>query len=314
VIPGLGAYYRPGRLEEALALLAQEPDCEVLAGGTDLLLTKTPHASLVDVTRCGLDRIEASAEGLRVGATATVQSLLESPHAASWADGVLVGAALEFGTLQVRNMATVGGNVAHALPAADLVPALVALDAEVELARAAGNGETARRRLALDGFAVAPFRTRLEPGEILAELRVPKCTRSWRAQFRKIGRVQKDLAQANCAVAIETMDGVVRQARIVVGAVHPTVVRVREAETALLGGHPAAGDWGERVTRAIAAVRGFVEPITDQRATREWRRHVVGVLVGRCLAHCVDPRHAGRVPRLEDGPSYCAGLDAEVRT
>jgi CO/xanthine dehydrogenase FAD-binding subunit len=312
VIPKLGAYYRPASLAEAVALLAAEPECDILAGGTDLLLDPVPRAALLDVTRLGLDRLEVRDGDLVLGATVTVQQLRESALAADWADGLLVGASLEFGTLQVRNMATVGGNVAHALPAADLVPALLALDAAVELARADAAGGVSERRLPLDGFAVAPFRTQRAPGEIITALRIPAHTRTWRAQYRKVGRVMRDLAQANCATSLALEAGRVHTARVVLGAVHPTVVRVKEAEAALVGGAPAAADWSARVARAVAAAREFVQPITDQRATREWRRHTCGVLLERCLRTLADPRTAGCVPRLEDGPSYCAGSSAEV--
>jgi carbon-monoxide dehydrogenase medium subunit len=309
VLASLGAYYRPDRLEEALALLASEPRCEVLAGGTDLLLPRAAHTALVDVSALGLDVLEEQpGRELVLGATVRVQSLLESPVVAKWADGVLVGASLEFGTLQVRNMATVGGNIAHALPAADLVPALLALDAEVECARSDASGAVVRRRLPLDGFATGPFRTKLGPGEMVVAVRVPWKSHGWRAQFRKVGRVLKDLAQVNCAVSLELQAGSVLRARVVLGAVHPTVVRVRSAEAQLGGASVAAADWQARVSRAVDAVRSFVQPITDVRATREWRRHVAGVLVERCLAHCTDPERAGRAPRLEDGPSYCIGL------
>lgn len=312
MIPGLGAYYRPDRLDEALQLLAQDPGIEILAGGTDVLLGHEPHRALLDITRLGLDELEQRSEGLVLGGTLRVQRLLESRAAAGWADGVLIGACLEFGTLQVRNMATVGGNIAHALPAADLVPALMALDADLELAAAGPDGGVRRRRLPLDGFAVGPFRTVLQPGEIVVSACLPASTRTWRAQFRKVGRVLKDLAQVNSAVALEVEAGVVRQARIVAGAVHPTVVRVRAAETEIAGGEPRAADWPQRVGRAVEAVRAFVQPITDVRASREWRRHVAGVLVRRSLEWLADPATAGRVPRLEDGPSYCVGVHTEV--
>jgi CO/xanthine dehydrogenase FAD-binding subunit len=314
VIPKLGAYYRPGDLAEALALLAQEPDCEVLAGGTDLLLEPEPRRTLLDITRLGLDRVELCGADLVIGATVTIQQLRESDLAAAWADGVLVGACLEFGTLQVRNMATVGGNVAHALPAADLVPALLALDAVVELARADGAGGVAARQVPLDGFATGPFRTALQPGEIITALCIPARTRAWRAQYRKLGRVMRDLAQVNCATALSLAAGRVLEARVVLGAVHPTVVRVRDAEAMLSGAAPTAADWAARVEQAVRSARDFVQPITDVRATREWRRHTCGVLLARCLRSLSDPRTAGRVPSLEDGPSYCAGLTAEVRS
>ena len=315
MITGLGAYYRPDRLEEALQLLAQEPECEVLAGGTDLLLADEPRQALVDITRLGLDGLAEEGGDLVLGATLTIQRLLDSPLARSWADGVLAGACLEFGTLQVRNVATVGGNVAQALPAADLVPALMALDAEVSLARAGEAGSLSWRRLSLDGFATGPHRTILQPGELLSSVRLPARTRTWRAQFRKVGRGMKDLAQVNSAVALEIAPdsggGRVRQARLVVGAVHPTVVRVPVAEAELVGARPGGDDWPARAARAADAVRAFVEPITDQRATREWRRYVCGVLVRRSLEYLGDPSTAGRAPRLEDGPSYRIGLGAD---
>jgi CO/xanthine dehydrogenase FAD-binding subunit len=190
------------------------------------------------------------------------------------------------------------------------VAALLALDAEVELARADDAGGVERRRVPLDGFATGPGRTILAPGELITALRVPAPTRSWRAQYRKIGRVRKDLAQVNCAVALDVAAGRVRTARIVLGAVHPTVVRVRAAEEQLEGGRPRAGDWADRVAAAVERVRRTVRPITDIRATSAWRLHTAGVLVARCLEWLADPHTAGRAPRLEDGPSYRLGIGA----
>ncbi|MFQ5601427.1 MAG: FAD binding domain-containing protein [Candidatus Krumholzibacteriia bacterium] len=307
MIPGLGAYYRPDRLEEALALLARQPQARILAGGTDLLLEKQPVGALVDVTRLGLDTLCEDDGALVLGATLTIERLLQSDLARTWADGILVGACLHFGTLQVRNMATVGGNIAHGLPAADLVPALIALDAQVRLARIGASRALEARTVPLDGFATGPFETVLAPGELLVEVRLPARARQRRAQFRKIGRVLKDLAQVNCAVALEIEDDTVREARIVVGAVHPTVTRVTEAEAELRGAAPLGQTWERCLTRVVEVVRSFVRPITDLRATREWRRHVCGVLVRRSLEYAGDPTNAGRFPRYEDGPLYRVG-------
>jgi len=313
VIPGLGAYYRPDRLEEALAFLAHAPETRILAGGTDLLLENEEVHGLLDITRLGLHRIDVDADGLVLGSTARIEAVRTAPVLRTWADGILVGACLHFGTLQVRNMATVGGNIAHALPAADLVPALLVLDASLRLARAAATGAIVWRTTALDGFARAPFATSLLPGEIITAVHVPGRTRPWRAQFRKIGRVIKDIAQVNCAVALQLDASEVRTARIAVGAVHPTVTRVPAAEAEIVGGSTGGADWAARTRRAVAAVEAHIQPITDMRATREWRRHVCGVLVRRSLAWVADPRHAGHVPTYDDGPADRLHADAGGR-
>lgn len=309
LIPGLEAYYRPDRLDEALALLATEPHPRLLAGGTDLLLETRPVGALLDITRLGLDALELHGEDLHCGATLRVEALRRSPLARRWADGVLSGASLHFGTLQVRNMATVGGNIAHALPAADLVPALLVLDATVRLARCNETGQRAERILPLHGFATGPGTTLLQPGEMILDVVIPGATRTWRAQFRKIGRVLKDLAQVNCAVALDLDGSRVRQARIAVGAVHPTVCRIAEAEETLRDADTTSPAWQEQVQRAVRAVRAFIRPITDMRASAAWRRHVCGVLVERSLHSAADPRRAGRFPTYEDGPLDRIGVD-----
>jgi len=308
LIPALGAYYRPDRLEEALALLAALPAVRVLAGGTDLLLETDPVAAVVDITHLGLDGLRVQEDDLCLGATLRIETLLQAARARSWADGVLTGACLQFGTLQVRNMATVGGNIVHALPAADLVPALLVLDASLHLARAGTDGQILRRSLPLDGFATGPGRTQLQPGELVLEVRIPARTRTWRAQFRKIGRVLKDLSQVNGAVALDLDGTQVRQARIAVGAVHPTVCRVPEAEEILRGADTSQPSWPDHVLQAVESVRRCIHPITDIRASAAWRRHVCGVLVARCLHHVADPRHAGRAPRFEEGPLDRVGI------
>ena len=311
MIPGLGAYYRPKRLEEALQLLRADPAARVLAGGTDLLLESEPAHTLVDISHLGIDEIRDAPDALVLGAATRIEDLLRSDAARRWADGVLVGACLNFGTLQVRNMATVGGNVAHALPAADLVPALMALDAQLEIASLADDATLRQRSETLDGFAIGPFETRLQAGELITGVRLPRATRTWRAHFRKIGRVLKDLSQVNCAVALDVNGNAVRQARIVVGAVHPTVTRVLDAERELCGGDPKGADWQQRCARAVRAVRRFIQPIDDVRASADWRRHVCGVLVQRSLQVASRADYVGRVPCYEDGPLYQVGLEPE---
>jgi CO/xanthine dehydrogenase FAD-binding subunit len=182
----------------------------------------------------------------------------------------------------------------------------------VRLARASDSGGISERTVPLDGFCTGPGQTQLQPGEMILDIRLPASTRTRRAQFRKIGRTHKDLSQVNCAVSLDLDGNHIAAARIAVGAVHPTVCRVVEAEEALRGEDIQSAAWPGCVDRAVSTVRRFIRPITDMRASADWRRHVCGVLVERSLYHVADPRHAGRVPRYEDGPLHRLGVAAEA--
>jgi CO/xanthine dehydrogenase FAD-binding subunit len=284
------AYHRPTTLAEACQLLAREPEAAILAGGTDLMVHlrqpwrgRRPPA-VVNLKRIpDLARVEVSDRVVRLGALVSLSTLEAHPVVAREYP-VLPFTARYMGSPAVRNLATVGGNLCNASPAADLSPVLLALDAEVGIAGTAGA-----RRLGLAEFFRGPGLTVLGPGELLAWLEIPRKHATWRVRYERLDvRRAMDIAIAAAALALRLDPaGLVAEARIALGAVAPIPLRVPEAETILIGSRLDE----TTIARAAAVCQTAARPIGDVRASAEYRRDMVGALVGRGLA-----RIAGGAP------------------
>jgi CO/xanthine dehydrogenase FAD-binding subunit len=223
----------------------------------------------------GLNAIEVTADSIRLGALTTLTALLEHPVIVAEYP-ILPFTARYMGSPAIRHLATVGGNLCNASPAADLSPVLLTLDAEVEIVGAAGV-----RRLPLDQFFRAPGQTVLAPGELLRWVAFPRKHAGWDLRYERLDvRRAMDIAIVGVALALRRDGPRVAEARLALGAVTPTPIRVPDAEAALVadGLRPAAID--RAATVAMAAAR----PITDVRATAEYRREMVGALVRRALS------------------------------
>jgi CO/xanthine dehydrogenase FAD-binding subunit len=276
-------YHRPKHLEEAIQLLA-EPDAgrTVIAGGTDLLVNPRYMVGVrevVDVRELGLASISRLEESgppgmIVIGAGATMRQVARSPLVQALADGILARGAAVCGSPNIRNMATLGGNTASALPSADTPPALLVLDALVELA-----GVQGRRTLPLAEFFTGPAQTVRQPGEIIISFRLPALAPGTRGGFYKIGRTAEDISMVNAAVTLALRDGRITHARIALGAVAPTPLRARAAE-ALLEGQPPVE---EVLQQAAARAAEETRPISDQRASADYRRRMSTVAVLRAL-------------------------------
>ena len=260
--------------DHAVALLGEHgPSVRMLAGGTDLLvdLKSAPRAPQVvlDLSRAAdLKQIKLSEEGLRIGAAATFSEIMRSPLIREHCP-VLAKAAHSIGAVQTRALGTLGGNLANAVPSMDGGPPLMALDALVTVA-----GPRGRRRHALEEFFLAPRRTLLAPGELLLDILIPARNLGKRCEFLKFGlRKGQALALANVAVSL-------RPARIALGAVAPTVMRALRAE-AFLDGNPFTP---ETIAEAGRIAAEDAKPISDFRASAQYRRELVAVLVRRALA------------------------------
>ncbi len=273
-------YHRPTTLEEASALLRDGPaPARVLAGGTDLMVDvrsgrEEPSTviSLRDVP--GLDAIEADGEGIVIGARVFLARLLESDLVAERTP-VLQQTARVMGNVNIRNRATVAGNLCSASPACDMGGPMLALDAALRVFGPAGE-----RRVPIADWFTGPRATCLQPGELLVAIHVPRQAGVCRYE-RLANRRTADLALASsCLRVVRDADGVVTEARVTMGAVAPTPRRCAEAEEALVG---SALD-----EAAIAAASGAVEaaasPIDDVRASAWYRREMVRNLVRRGLA------------------------------
>ena len=284
----ISAYYSPTTVEEAVTLLAEEGRA-VIAGGTDLLVNPRYMMGVrevVDIRKLGLDYIHSENNWLVIGAGTTMRSVAKHPALQELANGILARGAAVCGSPNIRNMATLAGNVASALPSADTPPALLALDAQVVLVGAQGE-----RIVPLDQFFTGPGKS-VRERELIRELRIfLNNAERMRGGFYKIGRTAEDISLVNAAALLVMEQGVITRARLVLGAVAPVPLRARQAEEALLG-QPATDEIFER---AAALVREEVRPISDHRASEGYRRRVSGVAAARALRQA-----AGLTPHGEE--------------
>jgi CO/xanthine dehydrogenase FAD-binding subunit len=267
--------FRPATLEEALARLGA--GARPLAGGTDLMAGAGEAgyaAALVDLSRLAeLRGVAREAGEIRIGGAATWSEIARAPLPPAF--DALKAAAREIGAIQIQNRGTIGGNLCNASPAADGVPPLLALEAEVELASPRG-----RRRLPLAEFLQGPRRTALAGDEILAAVVCPAPPEGMRSAFLKLGaRRYLVISIVMVAVALDIETGRVRAARIAVGACSPVALRLSAAERALEGA-PARPGLGQRLAAEHFAV---LSPIDDLRADAAYRRAAALTLTRRAV-------------------------------
>lgn len=279
-------YLAPTSLAQALAALGESGGATVLAGGTDLMPQShagrvRPAGTLLNIRRVsGLDCVEVDGAALRLGALTTVTTLLTHPLVREHAP-LLAEAADHFASDQIRNVATLGGNVCNASPAGDLLAPLLALDAEIELASLAGDGSAQTRWLPLDGFFTGPGRTRREAHELLTAVRVPLAPRGQLVRFHKTGtRPALDISTISIAFAARRDEaGRVHGVRLALGAVAPTPLRARRTEALLEGQVPGAA----LAAQAAQCAADEATPIDDVRATSWYRRELLRNMTRRML-------------------------------
>jgi carbon-monoxide dehydrogenase medium subunit len=277
-------YHRPATLDEALLLLDTKPDGVLLAGGTDLLVDlkqgKRFHPDVISLTRIpNLATIEVQDGSLFIGAGVTHNQLVHSPLIQQLCAAV-GEAAQTIGTEQIRNTATVGGNLCTAASCADTAPILIALGAGIEIVAREG-----RRTLSLAEFFIDHRRTALAKGEILTTIIVPVPPPGTGAAFEKFGlRGASNISVASVAAMVRVVDGHCTEARFVMGAVAPTpTVSVRAAE--LVQGRPvsAIADEPSLLEQVGKAAADDAAPIDDIRGTAAFRRDIIATLAQRAL-------------------------------
>ncbi|MFN8459655.1 MAG: xanthine dehydrogenase family protein subunit M [Anaerolineae bacterium] len=275
------AYLRPATLAEALTLLAATEQAIPLASGTDVLMKlryeRIHPQALIDLSGLAeLRGIRSIEGGLWLGPLTTMSEVAQAALIREqWA--ALAEGAQAVGSLQIRNLATVGGNVCNASPAADTIPALLVAQAQAEL-----TGPTGQRTLPLVQFFTGPGQTALQPGELLTGLFLPSLGPYFGSTYlRHCIRRQLDLAAVGVAAALTLNEaGHIVTACIALGAVAPTPLRAYEAEQCVI----ASGILNEKTLHDAAQLAiGATRPISDLRATADYRRHMVGVLTRRAL-------------------------------
>ena len=274
------AYHAPDTIEQAVALLSGDASARPLAGGTDLIVQmqsgRAMPGMIVDLKRIAhLKEIRRHGDGFAIGAAVACTALRENAALVAAWPGVVEAANL-IGSVQVRNRATMAGNLCNASPAADSVPALVAARATCLIV-----GPSGEREVPVEEIPASPGKTSLQPGEFVSEIRLPGQV-EWGADayLRSIPRTEMDIAVVGAGASIAlAADGRCESARIAIGAAAPTVLLVEEAGKALEGTR-----LDEAALNAMAqAVRAACKPIDDKRGTAQYRVAMAGVLAIRTV-------------------------------
>lgn len=285
-------FHEPTSVADAVALGARlGGEGRFLAGGTDLIIQmrrgRIAPRHVVSLHRiAGLDGIAVDGV-VRLGALVTHRSVERCAHFEGPLRALVEGAEV-VGGHQIRNVATVGGNVVNASPAADVVPVLLALDAS--LTCVSPDGE---RTLSLDGFLTGPGQTARRPGELLTSIRFDRLPPLSATAFLKAGRRKAMEISVVCVAVRLTLDAARErclEARIALGAVAPTTMRARGAERVLEG----QGLTDDVVRRAGQLAAGECQPISDVRASARYRRLLVETLVPRAIDRCLERIGRGR--------------------
>src|SRR5205809_6625277 len=286
--------FQPDSIPEACELFRKHgPGGHFLAGGTDLVIA-IKEKGLVPRYVVDLKKIpsltgirEASDGSLTIGALTTMREIETSPVIRKQYP-CLAQSSAEVGSIQIRNRATIGGNMANATPSADVAPALLVLNAKVKISRSGGE-----KIVLLEELFIGPGKTIMEPGDILTEIVIPPAAPDFRGEYIKFSpREMMDLAYVGVAVGV-VVDGTrrkCRDARIALGAVSPTPIRARKAEGLILN---------QEITPSLAERAGEeasneCKPISDVRSSAAYRKEMVRVNTRRALLNAA----AGYVENL----------------
>ena len=269
-------YIRPGNMEDAIAALQANEEPYLLAGGTDLLIGMKTNAvkpkCLIDLKGIpGLDCIDYN-NGFKLGTLTTVQDVEASPLIREKIPA-LSAAAGTLGSIQIRNRATIGGNLSHGSPAADMAVILLAMNCEVIIATANGT-----KTMGLDQFFTGPNSTVLDRNEVLSQITIPKEIEQFKGIYLKHGpRKAMDIGIVNIAILLDADvgGGFCNQIMIALGAVAPRPIRAKKAE-ALLNANRLTP---ELIQEAAEAASNEATPITDFRASAGYRKELVKNLI-----------------------------------
>lgn len=277
----MGIYHRPGKLKDALAVLATT-GAQTVAGCTDVFAATEAQdlrGDVLDVTAIeGLRGISETASGWRIGAATTWRDIVDArlPRAFD----MLQQAACEVGGAQVQNAGTVAGNICNASPAADGMPPLLALDAQVELV-----SETGARVVDLARFVTGPRKTVLRSGELVSAVLIPSKSVRGHSRFLKLGaRKHLVISIAMVAVRLAVEEGEITDAAICVGACGPVAKRASTLEKALVG---ASSEGADQLVSPVL-LEDVLAPISDVRGDAVYREAAAQELVQRAIADVLE--------------------------
>lgn len=279
-------YFEPRNIDEAVSLLVKYGEAaRVIAGGTDLVLrmqmgTRKPRYLINIKAITGLDDIRCNGE-IRIGATTTLRDMATSAELQNQCP-LLADVARQFASITVANMATLGGNLCNASPAADTAAPLMVLSA-----RASISGPDGNREVLLTDFFTGPGSMVMKPDELLTEIRIPVPSPNDRWAYIKHGiRSVSDLAVASVAIVASIEQDIFTNTRIALGAVAPTPLKANQVEDALKGKEATA----ENIDKAAQLIKEQCCPISDVRASAEYRTEIAYVLTRRALLSCLNAK------------------------
>ena len=279
-------YFEPRNVDEAVSLLVKHGEAaKIIAGGTDLVLrmqmgTRKPRYLINIKPLTELDYIICNGE-IKIGATTTLRDMATSAELRNHCP-LLADVARQFASITVANMATIGGNLCNASPAADTAAPLMVLSA-----RASISGPDGNREVPLADFFTGPGSTVMKPDELLTEIRIPMPSPDDRWAYIKHGiRSVSDLAVASVAVVASIERDIFTDTRITLGAVAPTPLKATQVEDALKGKKATA----EIIDTAAQLIKEQCCPISDVRASAEYRTEIAYVLTKRALLSCLNAK------------------------
>ncbi len=277
-------YYQPESLKEAYGLIDKlKGNARYIAGGTDIIWRVKQKAIEADalVSLRGIESLKGinSNGGLVLGSMTLFRDMERDP-AIIHEYPALARAVSLLANPQVRNVATIGGNLCNAAPSADCAPPLLVMEADLVL-----EGPGGRREIPIRDFFTGPGETCMDKTEVLTQIKAPAPEPGSRAMFLKTGRVSQDIAIVNAAAFLVMEGAVCRKCRLAVGAVAPVPLRLPGVEK-IVEGEEIGPDLLDRVGKMVEQE---VSPITDVRSTEEYRRTMSGVLVKRALGELAAP-------------------------
>jgi len=289
-LPAFERFSQPNSIEETISLLANlREEANILAGGTDLLVLMRSRAlrptHLIDINRIpALNSIfEDAHRGLTIGALVKLRAGALSEKIRKVCPS-LNEALRQMATPQVRNMATVVGNICRASPSGDTIPPLLSVGSKVTIVGSSGT-----RIVPLDEFFVGPGETVLGPDEMVKEIQVPKLPNGTGTVFLRVSRSRVDLAKVSVAVMLTTDGEACKDARIALGGVAPIPMRARKAEEVIRSG----GFRDETVEETARAAADETRPITDIRSTEAYRKEASRILTARAIRLCIQRAREG---------------------
>jgi CO/xanthine dehydrogenase FAD-binding subunit len=279
-------YYKPQTLKEAFSFMEKlKGGTKYIAGGTDIVLRIKQKAIHPDalISLRGIEALKGINHngGLSLGSM-TVFRDMERDTAIARDYPALAQAVSLLANPQIRNVATVGGNLCNSAPSADCAPPLMVMEGSLTL-----EGPGGQREVPIDKFFMGPGQNCMDPTEVLTQIKIPKKEDSTGMAFLKIGRVAQDIAIVNAASLLVMDNKKCRKCRLSVGAVAPVPLRLKNVEK-IIEGEEIGPDLLDRISQMVEKE---VRPITDVRSTEEYRRIMSGVLIKRAIQQALENIH-----------------------